>query len=212
MSIMGREPMTSIPALKVANSQRWPRMHLKATRLSEFAAVAKRLVSSKDRYEAISAATQVPWFIIAVIHEREASGDFTKQLGQGDPLDHVSVHVPAGRGPFFNHPDDPPGHDAFYRGALDALIECDPHAAKWGDWSVGGALTLLEEYNGLGYAAHGLPSPYVWSGSDQYVSGKYVRDGVFSAGTVDVQLGCAPLIASMAAFDNSIKFSDGEVA
>lgn len=69
-----------------------------------------------------------------------------------------------GRGPFF-------GADAFYRAALDALIDCAPHAAKWTDWTAGGALTLLEEYNGLAYAARGVPSAYVWSGSDQYNSG-----------------------------------------
>src|SRR5205814_2903433 len=108
--------------------------------------------SAKERYQQIEATTGVPWFVIAVIHEREASQNFTKQLAQGDPLSKVSTHVPKGRGPFLNHSDDPPGHDAFYRGALDALIDCPPHASKWKDWSPGGALTLLEEYNGLGYA------------------------------------------------------------
>ena len=68
-------------------------------------------------------------------------------------------------------------------------------------------MTLLEQYNGLGYASKGLPSPYVWSGTDQYVSGKYVADGVFSATTVDKQLGCAGLIMAMAALDPSISFS-----
>jgi hypothetical protein len=35
----------------------------------------------------------------------------------------------------------------------------------------GGALTLLEQYNGLGYANRGLPSPYIWSGTDRYLKG-----------------------------------------
>lgn len=176
------------------------------TRANEFLPVVKRLCASKERYQLIASATGVPWFVIAVIHEREASQRFDRQLGQGDPLGAVSVHEPRGRGPFFNHPNDPPGQDAFYRGALDALMDCPPYAAKWKDWSAGGTMTLLEQYNGLGYAARGLPSPYVWSGTDQYKSGKYVADHVFDPNVVDSQLGCAGLIKAMMAVDQSISF------
>lgn len=195
-----------IAALKAANAKRWAAMHVKADRLAEFDKTAAKLCAAdaKTRYQKISEATGVPWYAIAVIHEREAAGRFTAQLAQGDPLDQVSIHEPAGRGPFLNHPDDPPGQDAFYRGALDALIDCPPHASKWQDWSIGGLLTLLEEYNGLGYANRGVPSAYVWSGSDQYVAGKFVADHVYSESAVDVQLGCAPLLARMAAIDPSI--------
>jgi lysozyme family protein len=198
--------VTNIVQLKAKNSARWHEMHIKANRMGEFHKVASRLLTNKDQYQEIEKGTSVPWYVVAVIHEREASGDFTKQLSQGDPLNHVSVHVPRGRGPFLSHVDDPQLQGAFYRGALDALIDCAPHAAKWGDWSVGGALTLLEEYNGLGYAARDRPSPYVWSGTDQYISGKYVRDGVYDPHAVDVQLGCAPLIASMMTLDATINF------
>ena len=69
------------------------------------------------------------------------------------------------------------------------------------DWSIGWALTKLEEYNGLGYAARGLPSPYLWSGTDQYKSGKYVRDGVYDPNAVDSQFGCAGLLKAMAGLD-----------
>lgn len=168
--------------------------------------VAKRLVNpaAKSRYQQIEKATGVPWYIVAVIHERESSQDFTKQLAQGDPLSRKSTHVPSGRGPFLNHPTDKPGEDAFFRGALDALIDCPPHASHWHDWTPGGAMTLLEEYNGLGYANHGIPSPYVWAGSDQYIKGKYVSDGVFDANKVDVQEGCAPLLFCMKKLDPSV--------
>lgn len=67
-------------------------------------------------------------------------------------------------------------------------------------------MTLLEQYNGLGYAAKGLPSPYVWSGTDQYRSGKYVADHVFDPNVVDNQLGCAGLIKAMMLIDPSIVF------
>lgn len=197
--------MADVAKMKAANAARWKAMHVKAARLPALQATAKRLCApfAKSMYQKISAATGVPWFVVAVIHEREAGGPphWDRHLGQGDPLGKKTVHDPAGRGPFF-------GEDAFYRGALDALIDCAPHAAKWKDWSVGGTLTILEEYNGEGYANKGVPSAYVWSGSDQYVSGKYVADHVYSASAVDVQEGCAPLIACMAAIDKSVILGD----
>lgn len=114
-------------------------------------------------------------------------------MAQGDPWCRVSVHVPAGRGPFIS----------WEAAAVDVLVNCSPYAARNADWSIGQALTKLEEYNGLGYAARGQPSPYLWSGTDQYRSGKYVRDGVYDANAVDSQLGCAGLLKAMAALDPS---------
>ncbi|CCE04148.1 conserved hypothetical protein [Bradyrhizobium sp. STM 3843] len=95
---------------------------------------------------------------------------------------------------------------------MDALVNCAPHAAHWKDWSAGGALTLLEQYNGLGYARRGVPSPYVWAGTNQYQSGKYVRDGVYDPAVVDRQLGCAGLLMAMMALDRSIAFSSSAPA
>ncbi len=70
---------------------------------------------------------------------------------------------------------------------------------------------MLEEYNGLGYASRGRPSPYIWSGTDQYVSGKYVRDGVYDPNAVDVQLGCAGLLMAMMALDPTITFTGAKI-
>lgn len=187
--------MSTVTGLLTANAARWK--VAKLTRASEFGSVAKRLVAAKARYQAVAAKTGVPWFVIAVIHQRESSQNFSRSLAQGDPWNQVSTHVPKGRGPFKSWED----------AAIDALVNCAPYASRWRDWSPGGTMTLLEQYNGLGYASKGLPSPYVWSGTDQYVNGKYVADGVFSATTVDKQLGCAGLIMAMAALDPSISFS-----
>ena len=193
--------MVNIAALKAKNAQRWRSMSLDPARMAAFDSVAKRLCQpeAKSVYLRISQATGVPWFVIAVIHEREAGQDFTKQLGQGDPLNKISTHEPKGRGPFL-------GPNAFFNGAFDALKNCPPYAAKWTDWSSGGTLTLLEEYNGLGYAAMGVPSAYVWSGTNQYVSGKYVADHVYRSNVKDVQEGCAPIILRMMSLDRSVKF------
>ena len=183
--------MTDLTALKAANAARWA--NAKLTR--NFSSVAKVLVAAKPRYQAVAARTGVPWFFIAVAHEREASQRWDTQLGQGDPLNRISVHVPAGRGPFATWAD----------GAYDALVNCAPYAARNKDWSIGGTLAKLEEYNGLGYAARGRPSPYIWSGTDQYSSGKYVRDGVYDPDVVDTQLGCAGLLKAMMAIDPTIR-------
>lgn len=200
--------MSLVSTLIARNAQRWSAMKLDPARIPRFDAIARDLtaLNPKKVYQEIEKATKVPWWVVAVIHQRESNQNFSTQLGQGDPLGHVSRHDPAGRGPFFNHPNDPPLHDAFYRAALDALIDCGPHAAKWPDWSVGGTLTLLEEYNGLGYAMRGVPSAYVWSGTDQYVSGKYIADHDYRAGVKDVQEGCAAIIVRMAMKDPTIKF------
>ena len=186
--------MANLAALQTANTARWKKAKL--TRAPEFVPVAKRLVAAKSRYQAVSAKTGVPWFVIAVIHQRESSQNFSRSLAQGDPWNAVSTHVPKGRGPF----------SSWEAAAVDALAVCPPYASKWKDWSAGGTMTLLEQYNGLGYANKGIPSPYVWSGTDQYVAGKYIADGVFSATTVDKQLGCAGLIVAMAALDPSVSF------
>jgi lysozyme family protein len=198
--------MTDIAIIVADNAALWARMEILPARKAEVAAVAARLCSpvAKPRYEMISSATRVPWFVIAVIHERESSQNFNTQLGQGDPLGHISIHIPRGRGPFFNHSDDPPGQDAFYRGAVDALVNCPPYAARWTDWTAGGTLTLLEEYNGLGYERHGEPSPYDWGATNQEKRGKYTGDGVYNGNVWDSQIGCAAMLKAMMEIDASI--------
>lgn len=184
------------------NQQRWDQCHVPAENGPAFASVASRLTSAtaKARYQAVEKLTGVPWWFIAVVHEREASQNWNTQLGQGDPLNKKSIHVPKGRGPFTTWED----------GAVDALVNCAPYASKNKDWTPGGALTMLEKYNGLGYSNKGLPSPYVWAGTDQYVKGKYVADGVFDPNAVDKQLGCAGLLKFMGVFNKSS--SSGTVA
>jgi lysozyme family protein len=187
----------AVQNLIAANQQRWQDMKIN-TSTTTIDVVARRLVAlaAKSRYQAISATTGVPWFIIAVIHEREKSNDvnFLANIAQGDLWNKVSVNVPAGRGPFAS----------FEEAAVDALTNCAPHAARWGDWSIGGALTLLEHYNGLGYAVRGLPSPYIWASTDQYVKGKFIKDHVFDPNKIDSQLGCAAMLARMKEADHSI--------
>lgn len=178
--------------LKTANKNRWDACHIPADKGPAFKMVADRLMApvAMTRYKTVEKLTGVPWWFIAVVHEREASQKWDTQLGQGDPLNKKSTHKPTGRGPFNTWED----------GAVDALVNCPPYAAKNTDWSIGGALDMLERYNGLGYYNKGLPSPYIWAGTDQYNKGKYVSDGKYDPNTVDTQLGCAGLLKFMGVF------------
>jgi lysozyme family protein len=191
--------MVDINALTRANATRWAKA--KPTRKAEAANVALRLYKARQRYQAVERQTGVPWPAIAVIHERESSQDWRASLAQGDPWNRVSVHVPAGRGPF----------DSWEAAAIDALVKCPPFLARHKDWSIAAALTALETYNGIGYAARGVPSPYLWSGTNQYRAGKYVRDGVYDPAKVDPQLGCAALMIALMELDPEISFAGAKI-
>jgi len=193
--------MPTNAAMIAANADRWAKAHIYPEWQKAIDETADRLTlpQNKARFLAVEKAEGVPWFAIAIIKEREAGADpaFKKSIAQGDAWAARSTHIPKGRGPF----------SSWEAAAHDALVDCAPYAARWHDWSIGGLLTILEKYNGLGYAAKGLPSPYIWSATDQYVKGKYIRDGVFDANFVDRQIGCAALLIALQRRDPSIKFS-----
>lgn len=190
--------MVDFDALTGAGLSRWQNAKLTRKTLSDN--VAKSLVAAKKRYQAVEAKTGVPWFVIAVIHERESSQNWGRSLAQGDPWNKVSIHRPAGRGPF----------GSWEEAAIDALVNCHPYLAKRKDWSLAGILIALELYNGMGYASRGVPSPYLWAGTNQYKAGKFVADGRYDAGHVDQQLGCMAMLMSMMAIDPSIAFAGAE--
>lgn len=197
--------MVTIPALIKANQERWTNAQYHPHYWTIAQHVAARLCApqAKAIYQDLERTTGVPWWAIALIHEREASQSWQANIAQGDPWNRVSRHVPAGRGPFTD----------FKTAAVDALTNCAPYAARWHDWSAGGSLSLLELYNGEGYENyHHMASPYLWSGSDQYIRGKYVADNHFDATAVDTQLGCAIMLKAMMAIDPSISFEPVQVA
>lgn len=196
--------MINYSALIASNQQRWDTAVFKPSFRAMATKVAARLVAqnAKAQYQAIESATGVPWWVIAVIHEREASQKWNANIAQGDPWNRRSVNDPSGRGPF----------KSFYDAAVDALVNCGPYASRWKDWSAGGALTLLELYNGLGYEnQHHMASPYLWSGTQHYIRGKYIADHQFSSTQVDTQLGCAVMLSEMRKLDSSIEFTGDAV-
>ncbi len=175
-------------------AQQWDEMQ--RTRTTDEREAAAKIFAHKARYQAVEAKTGVPWYWIGPVHYRESDLDFNTQLAQGDPLGHVSTHVPKGQGPYF-------GNDAWERAALIALE--DTGATEVIDWRLEKMIYHWEQYNGWGYYKHDIPSPYVWAGSSIQQPGKYVSDGVWDAGAVDQQLGCAPILESLMELDPSIK-------
>lgn len=186
--------------LTIANGERWAQMSVKPGEVRTLDAIVARLTSdfAKSRYQAVEAMTHVPWPVIAVIHEREASQSWMANLAQGDRWDRVSTHVPAGEGPY----------PSWMAAAVHALT-ADDHLSQWKDWSIGGALAAEEKFNGIGYVLHGRPSAYIWSKTDRYAHGKYVGDGQWDGDFVDPQPGTAALHARMMVADSSISTTYG---
>jgi lysozyme family protein len=159
-------------------------------RQKEVAAIVDRIDQYKFRYnEVVEQLPGIPWWAIAVIHNMECSLSFNKHLHNGDLLSAKTKNVPAGRPLTGTPPFD------WAVSAVDAL-KYDKFD-KITDWSIGSALDALERYNGVGYRKKGVPSPYLWSFTDQYISGKYVKDGVYDSKAVSGQAGVAALIKDM---------------
>ena len=172
----------------------WDDMKINKGREAEFEGIARRLIAHKNRYLAVEARTGVPWYMIAVLHMREASGDFTKYLGNGEPLNRVTKLVPRGRGPFKTWED----------GAVDALKLQRFDDIK--DWRLEKIIFQSVLYNGLGYEMRKLPSPYIWGGTNIQKPGKFVADGKFDSKVMDKQPGVAPIMWTMAEQDPDIHF------
>ena len=137
---------------------------------------------SKPRYQDLAAATGVPWYFIGIVHAMEASFNFRAHLHNGDfPLGARTRQVPAGRPLRWLPPSD------WESSAGDALRLMGFAGAQ--DWSLPRLLHRLEAFNGFGYRRMGKPSPYLWSFTSNYASGKFVSDGRYSAKARSQQCG-----------------------
>jgi lysozyme family protein len=166
---------------------------LSPSQQSDLNAFKKNYEANRGKYEAVGKQADMPPQLVAAIHWRESSGNFGKYLHQGDPLGKPAVHVPKDI-PVF-------GKDEWDKAAVHALkmkSKCKEELGINEDTQDRAKMaTFAERYNGLGYHNKGVTSPYVYSGMDNYSAGKYVKDSVYSAGTVDQQLGVVTLANSI---------------
>jgi lysozyme family protein len=161
---------------------------IKDSRFDEVDRLVAGIVSDEPRYAAVAATVGVPWFLVAAIHSMESGRRFDRHLHNGDRLTARTVHVPAGR-PLTGQPPF-----TWEESARDALTMRG--LADVDDWTLARVLYELEGYNGWGYRlyhAH-VKSPYLWSFSTHYRSGKYVADGTWSDTAVSRQCGAAVII------------------
>lgn len=183
--------------LEAEYTKKWSGMVIKPDLVSSIDRVARKIISGKSRYQAVEASTGVPWAFIGVLHNREAGCDFRGVLHNGEKIlgtGRKTKLVPRGRGPF----------ETWEEAAEDALAI---KGYKPGfPWSLARCLFEGERFNGFGYRMHGVPSAYLWSYSNQYTRGKYIADGVWSATTVDKQMGIAPLMSRLMDLDEEVSF------
>jgi len=172
--------------LKDEYTQLLAEMQVKDTWKQKYDRRARQILAFRSKYEEVEDKTGVPWQMVAAIHERESSCDFRTHLHNGDSLLRRTYHVPAGR-PLGNPPF------TWIESAVDALQMKGLH--KITDWSDERVCYEMERYNGFGYRQYHprTLSPYLWSGTNHYASGKYVADGQWSSSAVDPQLGVVPL-------------------
>ncbi|MBL7799161.1 MAG: hypothetical protein JNL95_00430 [Chitinophagales bacterium] len=159
---------------------------IKPSKYPEIDRTLDKIVANKARYQNIGDASNVPWYMVGLIHSLECNLNFNKHLHNGDPLTARTVQVPKG----YPKTGTPPF--TFEASAKDALsIE---GLNKWGNWTIAGLLYKLEAYNGFGYYGKGINSPYLWSYSNHYIKGKYVADGKYDPNAVSLQCGVAVLL------------------
>lgn len=133
----------------------------------------------------------VPWYVIGVIHNMEGNCNFKVHLHNGDPLTGFTTHFPPGH-PKVGHP--PPF--TWEESAIDALtivrhFDDVPH------WNLPVILRSIESYNGTSYMHMRRYSPYLWSYSNLFTKGKYVRDKVFDPNAGSKQAGAAVVLKRM---------------
>jgi len=162
-------------------------------RVAEVEAMAKFIATNRASYDTVSARTDVPWFFIGTLHCMECDPPrFKKHLHNGDPLGARTVQEPVGRPKVWNPPND------WETSAEDALrSEGFAHVS---DWSLPAILYRMERFNGFGYRNLPVPieTPYLWSFSQHYTRGKFVKDKVFSPAAVSQQCGAAVILRRLA--------------
>ncbi len=184
--------VTLTPALRLEYDALFNDCQIRPEKMAEVERLVSQLMGNAARYQSVAGTLGIPWYFVAVIHNMEASQNFTRHLHNGDRLTARTVHVPAGR----PRTGTPPF--TWEESAVDALSM--KRLGPGTDWSLAGTLYQMEGYNGWGYRLYHphVRSPYLWGYSNHYRSGKYVADGTWSDTAVSRQCGSAVLLRRMA--------------
>ncbi|MGO7359989.1 DNA/RNA non-specific endonuclease [Rhizobium ruizarguesonis] len=175
--------------LKADYQQLYESSKMRSEKKGEIAWYVKKLTDFKPRYQTVGTALGIPWWFVGITHALEGSFNFKGHLHNGDPLSARTVQVPKGRPKKWNPPKD------WETSAVDALTM--KGFAGQDDWSVARSLYRFESYNGWGYRSRGINSPYLWSFSDRYSKGKFVKDGKYDPSAVSKQCGAAVMLKAL---------------
>ena len=189
-------PLQALPPIVIGNKLGqltqdytlcWAACQVTGTRRPDVEKSADALLKGESRYRAVSARTNhVPWQLIGIIHGLECGYDFFKHLHNGDSLAAPTHHEPPGR---------PPGWDGsrtWEDSAVDAITFEKLNGIA--NWTLPAVLYALEGFNGFGYRTHNVRSPYLWSCSNLYTTGKFVADHDFNDNAVSRQVGAAVIL------------------
>lgn len=150
------------------------------------------ILKNVDRYVEASAAIspdpakQVPAALIGALDYRESDCNPRTGLGQGDPWNAKSTHVPKGYGPFKSWIE-----------AAVFYIHYDHLDDNSAPWSMPYACWKGEIWNGFGPRNHGRHTGYLWGCTSIYDGGKYVADGVWNPNYRDTQVGIVPIMVRL---------------
>ncbi len=171
----------------------WDTMTVSDDWSSKATYIAKKIISGQAKYAKAVAGTQIPWWFVGVVHSMEGGLDFSTHLYNGDPLTDRTVHHPPGRPAVIQGlPID------WVYSARDSLKY--ERLDKVTDWSLPSVMYHWHRYNGIDneYKRRHIPTPYLWSGSQHYVKGKYVSDhNGFDPNAVSKQVGAAVLLKAL---------------
>jgi lysozyme family protein len=195
--------------LQIEYEDSWKNCQINQSYADDLYMAVERILLNKHRYKSVSLKTGVPWYVIAVIHSLESDCDFRTHLHNGDSLEHRTINVPEGR----PATGDPPF--SWEYSAEDALsieralcIKC---------WNLSTLFWFLEGFNGWGYregkgrkTTPPCRSPYIYSGTRYYESGKYTADGTFDEKSVSDQIGCMALLKELE-LRNEINISPSQI-
>ena len=144
---------------------------------------------NREIYVTISERTNVPIEIIAIIHYRENTTDYLNG--------NFKIDITNGT----DHPDYTDNQfieqaeNVFNRKYFQRFL--NKYSLYPGTNDVIGMLCYMEVYNGLGYYESGILSPYIYSGTPLYESGKYTEDHVYEQDTEDQQMGAYYLLLAL---------------
>jgi lysozyme family protein len=161
---------------------------IRDSRRNELNWYVSKLLETKNhpRWVKVAKDACCPWYFVAIIHGMECSFNFRAHLHNGDSIERRTVQVPRGLPKEWNPPND------WESSAVDALRH--DGFLDQSDWSLARTLYRWERYNGIRSRQYGINTPYLWSYSNHYTKGKFVRDNVWDPNAVSQQCGAAVML------------------